>query len=126
MLKQRKIGALMLCAAAVCASAAYGRTTRDTFTFTFPGVDVDGNLDDSLGADGVVKETFNDRTGRLRLVGRAVVQNDSHHTHTFSDVGVLTDVDGDVVRDNYRVTARGRATYNGLVNHTSGTVGGTL
>src|SRR4051812_20820934 len=110
-----RMSGFALCLAVLAGSTALARTTRATFDFFFPGVDIDGNLDDTLGADGTVRSTFNDRSGRLTLIGRAVVENDSHKAHTYNDVGVIDDIgiDGDVVRDRYRVTARGRATYNG-------------
>ncbi|HVJ67175.1 MAG TPA: hypothetical protein VM510_04270 [Caulifigura sp.] len=113
-----------LCLAVIAGSTAMARTIRSTVDVTFPGVDVDGNLDDSLGADGVVKATFNDRTGRLRLVGRAVVTNESNRTQVYADAGLIDSIgiDGDVVRDRYRVTARGRAVYSGLVQNSTGIV----
>ena len=115
-----KLGGIALCLAVLAGSTAVALTTRTTLDFFFPGVDIDGNLDDGLGADGIVKVTFNDRNGRLRLTGRAVVENDSRRTQVYSDIGVLDGIDGDVVRDRYRVTARGRATYTGLVRNSSG------
>jgi hypothetical protein len=119
-MKTSRIGGVVLCLAVLAGSTAVARVTRTSFEFFFPGVDAEGNLDDSLGADGVVRATYNDRNGRLRLVGRAVVTNESRRTQVYTDVGVLDGVDGNVVRDRYRVTARGRATYNGLVRNSTG------
>ena len=117
-----RIGGVALCLAVVAGSTAMARVTRTTVDVVFPGVDIDGNIDESLGADGIVRVTFNDRNGKLRVVGRAVVTNDSGRTQVYTDSGVLASVgvDGDVVRDNYRVTARGRATYNASVNNSTG------
>lgn len=116
------MGGLTLCLVLVAGPAVMARTTRATVDVLFPGVDAEGNIDDSLGADGVVRVTYNDRSGQLRVVGRAVVTNDSNRTQVYTDSGVLASVgvDGDVVRDNYRVTARGRATYNAMVRNSSG------
>ncbi len=115
-----RIGGVVFCLALAAGSTTMARVTRASFEFFFPGVDSAGNLDDGLGADGVVRATYNDRNGRLRIVGRAVVENESNRLQVYSDVGVLETVDGDVVRDRYRVTKRGRATYNGLVRGSTG------
>jgi hypothetical protein len=120
-----RIGGVALCLAVVAGSTAIARTTRTNVDVVFPGVDVDGNVDESLGADGIVRVTYNDRTGRLRVVGRAVVTNDSRRTQVYSniDTGLLDAVgvvDGDIVSDRYRVTARGRATYNASVRNSTG------
>ncbi len=120
MKKVSRVGGVVLCLAVVAGSTAFARVTRTTFDFFFPGVDIDGNLDDFLGADGVVRATYNDRRDRLRIVGRAVVENDSNRLQIYNDLGVLDGIDGDVVRDRYRVTKSGVATYNGLVRDTSG------
>lgn len=122
-----KLGGVALCVAVIAGSTAMARVTRTTVSVLFPGVDVDGNIDESLGADGVVRVTFNDRNGRLRVVGRAVVTNDSNRTQVYSniDTGLLDTigvVDGDVVQDQYRVTARGRATYHASVRNSTGIV----
>jgi len=129
-MKFSRIGGVALCLAVVAGSAAMAQVTRGTVDVLFPGVDVDGNVDESLGADGVVRVTFNDRNGRLRVVGRAVVTNDSRRTQVYSniDTGLLDAVgvvDGDVVADRYRVTARGRATYNATVKNSTGIEFGT-
>ena len=123
-MKISRMGGIALCLAVLAGSTAMARITRTTVDVLFPGVDVSGNLDDGLGADGVVTATFNDRTGRLRVVGRAVVTNDSHRTQVYTDSGILASVgvDGDVVSDRYRVTARGRATYNASVRNSTGVV----
>jgi hypothetical protein len=120
-----RLGGVALCLAVLAGSTAMARVTRSTVSVLFPGVDVDGNIDESLGADGVVRVTFNDRNGRLRVVGRAVVTNDSNRTQVYSniDTGLLDAVgvvDGDVVQDRYRVTARGRATYHASVRNSTG------
>jgi hypothetical protein len=120
-----RIGGFALCLAVVAGTTAMAQVTRTTVDVLFPGVDVDGNVDESLGADGVVRVTFNDRNGRLRVVGRAVVTNDSNRTQVYSniDTGLLDAigvVDGDVTQDRYRVTARGRATYNATVRNSTG------
>ena len=122
MSKFSRIGGLALCLAVIAGSTAMARTIRTTVDVFFPGVDEGGNLDDTLGADGVVRVTYNDRSGRLRVSGRAVVENESRRTQVYTDSGVLDEVgvDGDVVRDRYRVTARGRATYTALVRNSSG------
>ena len=120
-----RMGGVALCVAVLAGSTAMARITRTSVDVVFPGVDVDGNLDESLGADGVVRVTYNDRTGRLRAVGRAVVTNDSRRTQVYANIdsGLLDQVgvvDGDVLRDQYRVTARGRASYNAIVRNSSG------
>jgi len=124
-MRNSRIGGVALCLVVLAGSTAMARVTRSTVSVLFPGVDVDGNVDESLGADGVVRVTYNDRNGRLRVVGRAVVTNDSGRTQVYSniDTGLLDAVgvvDGDVVSDRYRVTARGRATYNASVQNSSG------
>ncbi|QDT54053.1 hypothetical protein Pan44_20800 [Caulifigura coniformis] len=113
-----RLGGIGLCIALV-AGTAFAAKTKDSFEFFFPGVDEEGNLDDGLGADGIVTVTYNSRTDRLRVVGRAVVDNESNRRQIFNDTGVLDffGVDGDVVRDRYVVAKRGRATYRGLVKN---------
>lgn len=110
-----RVGAVALCLAVVAGSTVIAKTTRFKLDYLFPGVDEFGLLDDDLGAEGVVRVTYNDRSDRLRLVGRAKVDNDSNRLQVYNDTGVLDDFDGDVVRDRYRVTKRGAATYNGVV-----------
>jgi hypothetical protein len=116
------MGGIALCLALVAGSTAMARTVRTSFDVFFPGVDEFGTLDDGLGSEGVVRVTYNDRSGRLRVTGRAVVENDSRRTQVYTDSGVLDEigVDGDIVRDRYRVTARGRATYSALVTNSTG------
>lgn len=103
-------------------SSAWAKIQRDSFEYFFPGIDIDGNLDDGLGDDGTVRVRYNTRRDRLTVVGRAVVGNDSKKLQVFNDTGVIDNfiVDGDVVTDRYRVAKNGRATYNGLVKNTSG------
>ena len=124
-MKISRLGGVALCLAVVAGSTAMARVTRTTVSVLFPGVDVDGNIDESLGADGVAQVTFNDRGGRLRVTGRAVVTNESNRTHVYSniDTGLLDAVgvvDGDIVQDRYRVTARGRASYTAVVRNSTG------
>lgn len=124
-MKTSRFGGVAVCLAVLAGSTAMARITRSTVAVVFPGVDVDGNIDESLGADGSVRVTFNDRNGRLRVVGRAVVTNESGRTQVYSNIDtglldVIGVVDGDMVRDRYRVTARGRATYHAVVRNSTG------
>ncbi len=116
-----RAGAAALCLAVLAGSTAVAKVTRVSFEYYFPGVDEDGNLDFDLGADGVVKATYRDRKNRLRVVGRAVVDNESKKLQIFQDVGVFDDlgIDGQVIRDRYRVNKKGRAKYNGLIKNVS-------
>jgi hypothetical protein len=114
-----RLGGVAICLALVAGSAMAAKT-RETFEFFFPGVDESGNLDDGLGADGIVKAVYNSRSDRLRLVGRAVVWNDSNRRQVFKDTGVLDQFDGDVVRDRYLVRKGGSAKYNGLLKNVEG------
>jgi hypothetical protein len=113
-----------LCGVAVClalvAGTAIAAKTTVTFDFFFPGVDDGGNPDFDLGADGVVRATYNSRNDRLRVVGHAVVENESNRRQLFEDTGVLDEFDGDVVRDRYLVRKGGSARYNGLLKNSSG------
>ncbi|OAI57917.1 hypothetical protein AYO47_00045 [Planctomyces sp. SCGC AG-212-M04] len=106
----------------VASSSAWAKIQKDSFEYFFPGIDIDGNIDDGLGDDGTVRVRYNTRRDRLTVVGRAVVGNDSKKLQVFNDAGVIDNfiVDGDVVTDRYRVAKNGRATYNGLVKNTSG------
>jgi hypothetical protein len=124
-MKISRFGGVALCVAVIAGSTAMAAVVRTTVPVLFPGVDVDGNIDESLGADGVARVTYNDRTGRLRVTGRAVVTNDSNRTHVYANIdsGILDQVgvvDGDIVRDRYRVTARGRASYTAVVRNSTG------
>jgi len=113
-----RLGGIALCLVLV-AGTAFAAKTKASFDFYFPGVDEEGNLEDELGADGIVTVTYNSRKDRLRVVGRAVVDNESNRRQVFNDTGTLDffGVEGDVVRDRYVVAKRGRATYRGLVKN---------
>lgn len=78
-----------------------------------PGVDGAGNLDFGLGAEGSAKLTYNSKTGRLHIVARGRVDNESGSRQKYNDVGILTGV-GDVIKDDYTVQKNGRAVYQGL------------
>jgi hypothetical protein len=118
-MRKLQVAGLAMCLAIVASSTASAKVTRTTLEFFFPGVDVDGFLDDSLGGDGTVRVTYNDRNGRLRVRGRANVTNESGRAQVYTDTGVLDEFisDGDIIRDRYTVSARGRARYNGLVRN---------
>jgi hypothetical protein len=114
---------LAVCLVLVAGPLVMARTTRATLTAVFPGVDTEGNLDYGFrGSEGVVRATFNDRKGTVRVIGRAVVENASYSNQVFADAGVIDqfDISGAVVADIYRVNRRGVARYQGLLVDSTG------
>jgi hypothetical protein len=110
-----RFGGIALCLALV-AGTAFAARQKLTVDFFFPGVDEDGFLDDGFGADGTAKVTYNTRSERLRVVGRATVENESGEKQVYDDIDVLADflIEGDVVRDKYTVSKKGKARYIGV------------
>ena len=123
MRKFNRLCGLAMCLVLVVASAALARTSRATLSAVFPGADPQGNLDYGYRAGtGVVRATYNDRRGTLRVIGRAVVENSSNHVQVYVDAGIMDQFafNGVVASDVYRLSARGRANYRGLLVASTG------
>jgi hypothetical protein len=117
-----RLGGVAICLVSVTSSVAVARTRFATLSTVYPGVDFAGNLDYGFrAAEGVVRAQYNDRQGTVRVIGRAVVDNASFRGQVYANAGLLaqTGIDGAIVGDVYRVTSRGRGTYQGrLINST--------
>lgn len=94
------------------ATEAVAKNVVSHQTYVLPGIDSSGNLDSSLGAESSGRLTYNTKNGRLVVVARGHVTNDSHVKQTYSDLGVITD--GTVIKDDYRVCAKGHAVYRAV------------
>lgn len=108
------LGAVAAVALADAAMAVVVRV-RD-LEVPLPRVNANGNLGPWTG-EGIAKFSYNDNTGRLHIVARGDVENRSDRRQVYEDVLLTGFVDGKIIKDDYTVTARGKATYNGLARN---------
>jgi hypothetical protein len=114
-----RLAALGLCLLGVIGSVASAKVIKFSEDFFFPGVDEIGELSDEFGGEGTVNVRYNTRSGRLRVIGRASVENEFGKTRVYDDLGIIDDYisDGDVIKDQYRVSAGGSARYRAIVRN---------
>lgn len=102
-----------LCLGAVMGvPAAYAARIVETIEAEFPGVDVQGNLDEENTGPGDIKVLINDKNGKFKGKGSATVPNESNSKQKYNevDLGAMGEFDGiGFTRASYRVSKKGAA-----------------
>ena len=86
MQQQMKIVVMGVAICSLLVASVYALETLGHYDVKLPGLDKHGNLDHKLGGHARAKLTWDTHTREWCIRAYPVVQNHSHHKHTFYDV----------------------------------------